>query len=177
MSSSTSRCTPARSSCSRRPTRPIASAFTKWSTAIRNSQPTFMAGRPYLLAETNWKTVRDTRYDVAILPWGATEAHNYHLPYGTDVIETDAVAAESARRAWERGARVLALPCIPFGVNTGQLDIPFCMNMNPSTQAAVLADVAAVLDTHGVGKLVILKDRKSVVQGRGLGIRGGALPT
>ena len=115
-----------------------------------------MAGRPYILAETNWKSVRDTRYDVAILPWGATEAHNYHLPYGTDVIESDAVAAESARRAWERGTRVLVLPCIPFGVNTGQLDIPFCMNMNPSTQAAVLADVTSVLDAHGVGKLVIL---------------------
>ena len=80
-----------------------------------------MAGRPYILAETNWKAVRGTRYDVAILPWGATEAHNYHLPYGTDVIETDAVAAESARRAWDRGARVLALPCVPFGINT---DIP-----------------------------------------------------
>jgi len=115
-----------------------------------------MAGRPYILAETNWKTVRDTKYELAILPWGATEAHNYHLPYGTDVIETEAIAAESAKRAWERGARVLALPCIPFGVNTGQLDIPFCMNMNPSTQAAVLGDVAAVLDAHHVGKLVIL---------------------
>ena len=115
-----------------------------------------MAGRPYILAETNWKAVRDTQYEVAILPWGATEAHNYHLPYGTDVIETAAIAAESARRAWERGARVLALPCIPFGVNTGQLDIPFCMNMNPSTQAAVLGDVASVLDAHRVGKLVIL---------------------
>ena len=46
-----------------------------------------------------------TKYDVAMLPWGATEAHNYHLPYGTDVMECDAVAAESARIAWERGAR------------------------------------------------------------------------
>ena len=115
-----------------------------------------MAGRPYILAETTWKTVRDSRYDVAILPWGATEAHNYHLPYGTDVIETEVVAAESARRAWERGARVIVLPCVPFGVNTGQLDIPFCLNMNPSTQAAVLADIASVLDAHAVGKLVIL---------------------
>ena len=115
-----------------------------------------MAGRPYILAETTWKTVRDTRYDVAILPWGATEAHNYHLPYGTDVIESDAVAAESARRAWERGTRVIVLPCVPFGVNTGQLDIPFCLNMNPSTQAAVLSDIAHVLDAHAVGKLVIL---------------------
>jgi creatinine amidohydrolase len=115
-----------------------------------------MAGRPYILAETNWKAVRDTRYDVAILPWGATEAHNYHLPYGTDVIESDAVAAESARRAWEQGARAIVLPCVPFGVNTGQLDIPLCMNLNPSTQAAVLADVANVVAAANIAKLVIL---------------------
>ena len=69
-----------------------------------------------------------------MLPWGATEAHNYHLPYATDVIECDHVAAESARLAWERGARVVVLPTVPFGVQTGQLDIPFCININPSTQ-------------------------------------------
>src|SRR5215207_7111859 len=115
-----------------------------------------MAGRPYILAETNWKTVRDTRFDVAILPWGATEAHNYHLPYGTDVIESDAVAAESARRAWAKGARAIVLPCVPFGVNTGQLDIPLCVNLNPSTQAAVLADVANVIAAAEIPKLVVL---------------------
>ncbi len=39
-----------------------------------------MPGRPYLLAETTWKSIKTQKYDVAILPWGATEAHNYHLP-------------------------------------------------------------------------------------------------
>ena len=72
-----------------------------------------MAGRPYILAETNWKTVRDTRYDVAILPWGATEAHNYHLPYGTDVIESEAVAAESARRADSAATASLSMTSVP----------------------------------------------------------------
>ncbi|MGW8265602.1 MAG: creatininase family protein, partial [Longimicrobiales bacterium] len=61
-----------------------------------------MAGRPYVLSETNWKTVRETEYEVAILPWGATEAHNFHLPYGTDTLEAEAVATEAARLAWER---------------------------------------------------------------------------
>ena len=59
--------------------------------------------RPYILAETNWKAVDSTRFDVAVLPWGATEAHNWHLPYATDVMECDHVAAESARVAWEKG--------------------------------------------------------------------------
>jgi creatinine amidohydrolase len=115
-----------------------------------------MPERPYILNELHWKTVRDTRYEVAILPWGATEAHNLHLPYATDNIETEAIAADAARRAWERGARVVVLPAVPFGVNTGQLDIPLCVNINPSTQAALLGDVARSLAGQGVRKLVIL---------------------
>src|SRR5881628_298299 len=94
--------------------------------------------RPYILDELTWKTVRDTRYEVAILPWGATEAHNFHLPYATDNIQSEEIAARAAERAWQRGAKVVVLPVVPFGVNTGQLDIPLCINMNPSTQALVL---------------------------------------
>ena len=115
-----------------------------------------MTPRPYILAETNWKSVAATDYQVAVLPWGATEAHNYHLPYATDVIECDRVAAESARIAWERGARVVVLPTVPFGVNTGQLDIKLCLNMNPGTQAALLRDLTHALEGQGIHKLVIL---------------------
>src|SRR3989441_6001894 len=97
--------------------------------------------RPYLLNELTWKTVRDARYEVAVLPWGAAEAHNFHLPYTTDNIETERIAALAAGHAWERGARVVVLPVVPFGVNTGQLDIPLCLNLNPSTQALVLRGV------------------------------------
>lgn len=115
-----------------------------------------MTGRPYVLAETNWKTVRTTEYEVAVLPWGATEAHNHHLPYGTDTYQCDHVAAEAARIAWEAGARTVVLPTVPFGVQTGQLDIPLCLNLNPSTQAAVLGDLARSLAGQGVRKLVVL---------------------
>ena len=114
------------------------------------------ADQPWVLSAATWKTVCETKYEVAILPWGATEAHNFHLPYGTDTIETDHVARESARMAWQNGARVIALPTVPFGVNTGQLDIPLCLNMNPSTQAAVLRDVVDCVERAGVGKLVVL---------------------
>lgn len=115
-----------------------------------------MTGRPYLLAETTWKAVRATRYDVAVLPWGATEAHNYHLPYATDVIEATEVAAQAARLAWEAGAKTIVLPAVPFGVQTGQLEIPLCINLNPSTQAAVLADVAHTLAGNGIRRLLVL---------------------
>jgi len=113
-------------------------------------------GEPYLLSDVTWKTVRTTDYQVAVLPWGATEAHNFHLPYATDNHEAQHVAGESARRAWAAGARVIVLPGIPYGVNTGQLDIRLCINMNPSTQAAVLGDIARSLEGQGIRKLVIL---------------------
>ena len=112
--------------------------------------------RPYILAETNWQAVKNTQFAVAILPWGATEAHNYHLPYNTDVAQCDYVAAESARLAWEQGAKVITLPTIPFGVNTGQMDITLDINMHPSTQLAVLKDIAQALSGQGIYKLVIM---------------------
>lgn len=115
-----------------------------------------MAGRPYVLGETNWRAVSGAPYEVAVLPWGATEAHNYHLPYATDTLQSEFVAAAAARIAWETGARVVVLPAVPFGVQSGQLDIPLCLNINPSTQAAILGDLARSLAGQGVRKLVIL---------------------
>src|SRR5256886_17626810 len=114
--------------------------------------------RPYILNALTWKAVRDARYDVAVLPGGATEAHNLHLPYSTDNVETERIAALAARHASERGARVVVLPVVPFGVNTGQLDIPLCLNLNPSTQALVLRDLATALAGQGVPKLAILNE-------------------
>ncbi len=93
---------------------------------------------------------------MAILPWGATEAHNTHLPYATDTLQTEAIALESARLAWEGGARVLVLPSIPFGVQTGQRELPLCINLNPSTQALILRDIATTVAGAGVRKLVLL---------------------
>jgi len=112
--------------------------------------------QPYLLAETNYKTVKPVDFDLAILPWGATEAHNYHLPYGTDNILADRIAAESARIAFSRGGKVMVLPTIPFGVNTGQSDVKFDMNLNPGTQFLILKDLITVVDRQGVHKFVIL---------------------
>lgn len=129
--------------------------------------------RPYILAETNWKNLKDTEFELAVLPWGATEAHNYHLPYATDNFEGDSIAAESARIAWEKGAKVIVLPNMPFGVNTGQSDIYLDINVNPSTQFAILNDIIEVLNRQGIHKLMILNSHggnnwKSIVRELGL---------
>lgn len=112
--------------------------------------------KPFILAETNWKALKDKKIDLAVLPWGATEAHNYHLPFSTDNIMVERIAYESAGIAWNKGARIIVLPAIPFGVNTGQLDIKLNINMNPSTQYAILNDVIDVLNRHEIYKFLIL---------------------
>jgi creatinine amidohydrolase len=66
------------------------------------------------------------------------------------------IASESARIAWNSGSKVIVLPTIPFGVNTGQLDITLDINLNPSTQLAILNDVTDVLNRHKIHKLLIL---------------------
>ncbi|GHA38622.1 amidase [Salinimicrobium marinum] len=112
--------------------------------------------RPYILAESNWKTIKDQKTEVAVLTWGATEAHNYHLPYATDNYQIEAIAAEAAKKAWNAGAKVLVLPNIPFGVNTGQAEVDLCMNLYPSTQLAILSDIVEVLNRQGINKLLLL---------------------
>ena len=118
-----------------------------------------MSGRSYVLEEATLGTTRGFDAEVAILPWGATEPHNLHLPFGTDSIQVAAVAKEVARISWEAGTRVMVLPTIPIGVNTQQLGTALTLNLNPSTQAEVLADLveslsASRVSTQDLGVLV-----------------------
>lgn len=112
--------------------------------------------KPYILSEMNWKYLKSSNYEIAVLPWGATEPHNYHLPYSTDTIEATFIANESARKAWEKGAKVIVLPTIPYGVNTGHLDLKLTININPTTQLALLKDVLTSLNKHNIKRFLII---------------------
>jgi len=124
------------------------------------------------LGQLTYKQIKDRHYDLAILPWGATEAHNYHLPYGTDNFETEVIVKQSVELAVEKGASVLILPIIPFGVNTGQTDLPYIINMMPTTQAAIINDVAQSVFTSNITKLLLFNghggnDFKSIIRETG----------
>lgn len=112
--------------------------------------------RPYILAETNWHALKEAKIELAILPWGATEAHNFHLPYATDNIESDWLSAKAAQNAWEMGAKVMVLPTVPYGVNTGQRDVYLDIGINPSTLMSILADIVERLNHQEIYKLMIL---------------------
>lgn len=109
----------------------------------------------YNLSEAKYPKDKKISVDIAVIPWGATEAHNYHLPYATDNYLTQAFAEESARKATLLKVPVVVLPTIPFGVNTGQLDIPLTINMNTSTQVKLLEDIIDSLRLHSIKKLVV----------------------
>lgn len=115
-----------------------------------------MPPRPYVLMEANHRQLTADRPNVAVLPWGATEAHNWHLPYGTDVIEATGIAYESARLAHEAGAKVVVLPTIPFGNDEQQLDQVATISITTSTALALLRDVARSLTRQGIDRLVLV---------------------
>ena len=48
------------------------------------------------LLQANYGTTSKLDYQLAILPWGATEPHNLHLPYLTDAILSHDVAVDAA---------------------------------------------------------------------------------
>src|SRR2546421_313216 len=112
--------------------------------------------RSFVLYEANYKQLRELAPNVAVLPWGATGAHNYPLPHGTDVIEATTLAEHAAAAAHARGARVVVLPAIPFGNNAQQLDQVATISLRTTTAAAILTDVAHSLTTQGIDRLVPL---------------------
>lgn len=111
---------------------------------------------PWKLAEANYGVVKGEHYEVAVLPLGATEPHNLHLPYGIDTLEGDTVGAMICQAAWQRGAKVILLPTLPYGTQTNQRQFPFALNLNPSTLGAVIGDLVESLVHQGVLKIVLL---------------------
>ncbi len=115
-----------------------------------------MLMREWILEEVNYGHVKEHPYEVAVLPFGATEPHNLHLPYGTDTFESEEVAGRACEAAYKRGAKVIMLPAIPYGTDTNQLKFPLAMNLNPSTLLVVIRDLVDSLAEHGIHKLLLL---------------------
>jgi len=111
---------------------------------------------PWNLETTTYGDVGPLRYEVALLPIGATEPHGKHLPYGEDFLCATAVAERACRLANEGGARTIRLPTVPYGVDTNQLAFPFAMNVHQSTLNRLVGDVMDSLVHHGIRKFVIL---------------------
>ena len=110
------------------------------------------------LSVSNYGSVRGRHYDLAILPWGATEPHNLHLPYLTDGIISHDIAVDAARAALATyGVRAMVLPPVLMGSqNPGQRDLTFCIHARYETQKAILTDIVASLHQQGLRRLLIV---------------------
>src|SRR6059058_1058239 len=112
----------------------------------------------FILADHRHGDVRAHAWDVAVLPFGATEPHNLHMPYGTDTLQVEEIGRRGCEFASKAGARVILLPALPFGVNTNHLKVPGAVtcSLTPTTLLAILTDLTDALSRQGVKKLLLL---------------------
>lgn len=108
------------------------------------------------LSRISYSVVREQQYEVAVLPFGATEPHNLHLPYSTDTLEATTIGQHVCRAASGRGARVVLLPTIPYGTQTNMQAFPLALNLNPSTLTSMIADLLESLENSGIYKVLLL---------------------
>ena len=110
------------------------------------------------LCTSNYGTARRNRYAVTILPWGATEPHNQHLPYMTDCILSHDIAVEAAQRLHAtHGVWAMVMPPVFAGAqNPGQRELNFCIHYSYDTQRGILRDIVASLHRQGQRRLLIV---------------------
>ena len=110
------------------------------------------------IPDCSFSDIKEQPFKYAVLPWGALEPHNYHLPYATDILLTRALSVEAAEMtAKEQNIVGGVLPAVWLGSqNTGQWSQSFCIHARYETQKAILADVVASLDRQGIRKLIIV---------------------
>ena len=108
------------------------------------------------LTATNLHRASKRRYEVAVIPVGAIEPHNRHLPEGQDFRHTTHIARRCCCDAWGRCESVLCLPTIPYGVDCNLMSYPLAITVSQATLDAMLREIIASLRAHTVRKTVIL---------------------
>jgi creatinine amidohydrolase len=112
----------------------------------------------FVLAEQLHGDTRAHAWDVAVLPFGATEPHNLHMPYGTDTLQVEEIGRRACEHATKAGAKVILLPALPFGVNTNHLKVPGAVtcSLTPTTMLAILTDLVDAMSRQGIKKMLLL---------------------
>ena len=108
------------------------------------------------LTATNLHRASGRNYEVGVIPVGAIEAHNRHLPQGQDLRHTTHIARRCSRDAWERSQSILCLPPLPYGVDCNLMAYAVTITVSQATLDAMLREIIASLRTHGIRKIVIL---------------------
>ncbi|MHC4737958.1 MAG: creatininase family protein [Planctomycetota bacterium] len=108
------------------------------------------------LTVTNLYRISQRNYELAVLPIGAIEAHNRHLPEGQDFLHATYVARRSCELAWEKCESVICLPTLPYGVDCNQMTYPLAIHVSQATLDAMVREIIASLQKHGIRKIVLI---------------------
>jgi len=110
------------------------------------------------LSIESYGNIKGKPYSFAVLPWGSTEPHNYHLPYLTDCWLAHDIAVDAVEKALNKyELNGMVLPVIPLGSqNPGQRELPFCIHTRYETQKLILSDIVESLDFQKIRILVIM---------------------
>ena len=108
------------------------------------------------LSSTNLHRAAGRHYEVAVLPIGAIEPHNRHLPQGQDLRHTTYVARRCCQTAWQQSPSVICLPTLPYGVDCNLLEFPLAIHISQATLDAVIREIVVSLRRHGIRKIVLL---------------------
>ena len=108
------------------------------------------------ITHVNLDITEQVKYEVAVLPTSAIEPHNRHLPYGQDYLLCKHVAKRVCKEAWEKGAKVLYLPGLPYGVDCNLMDFPLPIHVSQATLDMMIRDIVASLRASGIRKILLL---------------------
>jgi creatinine amidohydrolase len=108
------------------------------------------------LLESNLHQITQHEYNVAVLPVGATEAHNWHLPEGQDVLLATHVARTCCQTAWAQCPSIVCLPTLPYGVDCNLMAFPLTVHVSQATLDGMVRDIILSLRRHGIRKVLLL---------------------
>lgn len=121
------------------------------------------ARRLYMLEELSWPMAQEA-FDggaMAIVPVGSLEQHGRHLAVNCDNVLGDAIAEETARRAFEKGIKVVLCPPIHYGYTMHNMDFPGTVTLGIETLLHLGVDVVTSLVHHGCRKIVLANSHGS----------------
>ncbi|MFN8593736.1 MAG: creatininase family protein [Thermomicrobiales bacterium] len=90
---------------------------------------------------------------LVLLPVGAHEQHGGNIAVSTDTVCADALCREAAAML---GPRVAVAPAVPWGISWHHLAFPGTISLRPATLIALLDDIVASLQAHGVRRILIV---------------------
>jgi creatinine amidohydrolase len=112
---------------------------------------------PIRFSECTWRDLDTSARDQAILilPVGSTEAHGPHLPLETDVLISEAMAAEGVRSLRASGLLAFVLPAIAYSVTDFAVDFTGSISIRCETARDVIADIGRSLFKQGFRRMCI----------------------